>query len=167
MGSDHPGIVSQLSKRVLDCGCNVTDSRMTVLGGEFALLLMVSGNWDSIAKLEALLPATEDQLELTIIYKRTDPKDSDEDKIPYEVEVVALDHPGIVNEIAGFFAEQNINIENLETDCYAAAHTGTPMFSINMIISLPADISIAQLRDDFTDFCDNLNLDATLEPATR
>lgn len=140
---------------------------MTVLGGEFALLLMVSGNWDAIAKLEALLPAVEEQLELTIIYKRTNQKDSDKDKIPYEVDVVALDHPGIVNEIAGFFSEQNINIENLETDCYAAAHTGTQMFSIHMVVSLPADISIAQLRDDFTEFCDNLNLDATLEPAAR
>lgn len=159
--------MNELSKSVLDCGCNVADSRMTVLGGEFALLLMVSGNWDAIAKLEALLPAAEEQLDLTILYKRTTPKDSNEDKIPYEVDVVALDHPGIVNEIARFFSEQDINIENLETDCYAAAHTGTQMFSIHMVVSLPADISIAQLRDDFTEFCDNLNLDATLEPATR
>lgn len=159
--------MNELSKSVFDCGCNVADSRMTVLGGEFALLLMVSGSWDAIAKLEALLPAIEEQLDLTIIYKRTNPKDSNKGKIPYEVEVVALDHPGIVNEIARFFSDQEINIENLETDCYAAAHTGTQMFSINMIVSLPTDISIAQLRDDFTEFCDNLNLDATLEPATR
>jgi len=131
------------------------------------LLLMVSGNWDAIAKLEALLPAAEEQLGLTLLYTRTNQKDSDKNKIPYEVDVVALDHPGIVNEIAGFFSEQNINIENLETDCYAAAHTGTQMFSIHMVVSLPADISIAQLRDDFTEFCDNLNLDATLEPAAR
>jgi len=140
---------------------------MSVLGGEFALLLMVSGSWDAIAKLEAMLPALEEQLELTIISRRTAEKDPGKNKIPYEVNVVALDHPGIVNEVARFFSEQDINIEDLETDCYAAAHTGTPMFSITMVVSLPIDISIAQLRDDFTEFCDNLNLDATLEPAAR
>ena len=134
---------------------------------EFALILMVSGNWDAIAKLETMIPSLEEQLELTIVSKRTDPRDSTKDKIPYEVEVVALDHPGIVNEVAKFFSEQGLNIENMETDCYAAAHTGTPMFSINMVVSLPADISIAQLRDDFTEFCDDLNLDGSMEPAAR
>ncbi|MCG8010360.1 MAG: hypothetical protein JAY64_01475, partial [Candidatus Thiodiazotropha weberae] len=35
LGKDQPGIVKNLSKKILDEGCNITDSRMTVLGGEF------------------------------------------------------------------------------------------------------------------------------------
>ncbi len=167
LGADRPGIINQLSSTVFDCDCSIADSRMTVLGGEFALILMVSGNWDAVAKLEAMVPTLEAQLDLTIVSKRTDPRDNNQDKIPYEVEVVALDHPGIVNDIAKFFSEQGLNIENMETECYAAAHTGTPMFSITMVVSLPADISIAQLRDDFTGFCDDLNLDGSMEPAAR
>jgi hypothetical protein len=46
----------------------------------------------------------------------------------------------------------------------AVLRTGTPMFSMNMTISVPASVNIGRLRDEFTRFCDELNLDATLEP---
>jgi glycine cleavage system transcriptional repressor len=165
LGKDRPGIVNQLSRAVLEAGCNVEDSRMTVLGGEFALILMVSGVWNAIAKLESQLKALEKKLELTLIAKTTAPRADKLTMVPYAVDVVAMDHPGIVSGIAEFFSAREINIEDLSTWTYAAAHTGTPMFSLNMTISVPASVNIGALRDEFTRFCDELNLDATLEPA--
>jgi len=47
---------------------------------------------------------------------------------------------------------------------YAAAHTGTPMFSVHLTVDIPASLQIALLRDEFMDFCDQLNLDAVIEP---
>ena len=167
LGKDRPGIVNQLSKAILDSGCNVEDSRMTVLGGEFALILMVSGHWGAITRLERQVPALEKKLELTILAKHTEPRTAGKDMVPYVVDVVAMDHPGIVHEIADFFASRGINIEELSTWTYPAAHTGTPMFSLNMTVSLPAGVQIGRLRDEFTGFCDNLNLDATIEPARQ
>jgi glycine cleavage system transcriptional repressor len=76
-----------------------------------------------------------------------------------------MDHPGIVHEVADFFASREINIEEMGTWTYPAAHTGTPMFSLNLTVSIPADVHIGRLRDEFTGFCDNLNLDATIEPS--
>jgi glycine cleavage system transcriptional repressor len=52
---------------VLDGGCNIADSRMTVLGGEFAILLLVEGQWNTLAKLENVLPEQEKELGLVII----------------------------------------------------------------------------------------------------
>ena len=49
LGDDRPGIVNDLSTVILEYGCNIADSRMSVLGGEFALILLVAGNWDSSA----------------------------------------------------------------------------------------------------------------------
>jgi len=80
------------------------------------------------------------------------------------VDVVALDHPGIVYRLAEFFSSRDINIEELSTATYAAAHTGTPMFSVHMTVNVPASMHIASLREEFMDFCDELNLDAVLEP---
>ncbi|WP_304439955.1 ACT domain-containing protein, partial [Oleiphilus sp. HI0061] len=56
IGTDKPGIVNELAKACSTNQCNIIDSRMTVLGGEFAVIMMVSGAWDAIAKLEASLP---------------------------------------------------------------------------------------------------------------
>ena len=164
LGKDRPGIVDQLSKVVLDHDCNIVDSRMTVLGGEFAILMMVEGNWNLLAKLESSLPEIQKSLQLTIISERTEDRDTPTETMPYLVEIVSLDHPGIVHSLAGFFSTRNINIEDLSTDTYSAPHTGTRMFSVNMSIGIPSDVHIAGLRDEFMEFCDSLNLDAVMEP---
>lgn len=164
MGGDRPGIVNDLSSVILEHGCNIADSRMAVLGGEFALILMVSGNWDAIARLENALPAAGERLGLTLVTRHTESRKHDKPLIPYQIEVVSMDHPGIVREVADFLSTREINIETLDTQTYAAAHTGTPMFSLNLRISIPGDTHIADLRDDFMDFCDDLNLDAIMEP---
>ena len=164
LGEDRPGIVNRLSKVLLDQGCNIEDSRMTVLGGEFAIMLLVEGKWNTLAKVENILPELERQLGMTIIAKRTGERATGKNLLPYGVDVVAMDHPGIVNNLAEFFAERNINIEDMSTSSYAAAHTGTPMFSVRMTVGIPSDIHIAGLREEFMDYCDDLNLDAVLEP---
>ena len=55
LGSDRTGLVYDLTRVVLDCSGNIVDSRMTALGSEFAMLLLVSGNWHTLAKLETEL----------------------------------------------------------------------------------------------------------------
>lgn len=164
LGEDRPGIVNELSKAIVDSGCNIEDSRMTVLGSEFAVILLASGKWNELAKLENCLPHLGRRLNLMVNYKRTEPPHQRVNVLPYAVEVVALDHPGIVNQLASFFARREINIRDLATASYAAAHTGTPMFSVHMIVNIPSDMHIAALREEFMDFCDELNLDAVIEP---
>lgn len=164
LGADHPGLVNDLSRAILEHGCNIEDSRMTVLGGEFAAILLVEGKWNTLAKIENALPELERQLGMVIVCKRTGPRARNENKLPYAVDVIAMDHPGIVNKLAAFFAERSINIEDMGTSTYAAAHTGTPMFAVHMTVGIPADTHIATLREEFMDYCDGLNLDAVLEP---
>jgi len=149
---------------VTDSGCNIADSRMTVLGGEFAVLLLVTGNWNNLAKLENQCHTMQDQLGMTLHIKRTEPRPAEGDFLPYGVDVVSLDHPGIVHNLASFFSQRNINIQDLSTSTYAAAHTGTQMFAVHMVLDVPASSHIATLREEFLDFCDRLNLDAVIEP---
>lgn len=167
LGEDRPGIVRELSRAIAETGCNIEDSRMTVLGGEFAIMMMVSGRWNELAKLESAMPNAAKRIGLQIHLKRTESDEEAEQLLPYSVEVVSLDHPGIVTELANFFASREINIHEMSTSSYAAAHTGTPMFGVQMTIDVPAGVHIATLRDEFMDFCDQLNLDAIMEPLRR
>jgi len=164
IGEDRPGIVERLTKVILDNGCNVLDSRMSVLGGTFAVILLVGGNWSTLAKLETALKALERDLGLTVNTKRTEPRALTQHVLPYTVDVVALDHPGIVHELSAFFSRRGINIQDLSTSAYSAAHTATPMFAVRMIIEVPANQHIAALREEFLDLCDQLNLDGVIEP---
>lgn len=164
VGANRAGLVESIAKAIKDCGCSIVDSRMTVLGSEFAMVMLLSGSWDAIAKIENQLPRLAEGLALMISSKRTEPRKNTADLMPYAVEVVSIDHPGIVYDIASFFSTREINIEDMYTGTYAAAHTGTPMFSLHMTISVPTNNSIAALRGEFMEFCDHLNLDSIMEP---
>jgi len=164
LGQDQPGLIAELSQTVLSTGCNIEDSRMSILGGEFAIIMLVSGAWNNIAKLEDGLATTGEKLGLLVNCRRTQPRNLSHEEIPYTIEVVSLDHPGIVQQIAGFFSKRNINIHDMYTNSHRAAHTGSPMFTLSMTVEIPAATHISTLREQFMEFCDQLNLDAIMEP---
>lgn len=163
IGNDRTGVVQDITKVVLGCGGNIEESRMTTLGAEFAVLMLVSGNWHALNKLEtALNKLTGD--DLTISIRKTDKHPDQGDRMPYAVDVVSMDAQGIVFNLAEFFASRDIEIADVATRSYAAAHTGAPMFAVQMAVNIPSSVSISRLRDDFMELCDRLNLDALIEP---
>jgi glycine cleavage system transcriptional repressor len=164
LAEDRPGILHDIARSVNECGCNVVESRMTVLGGEFTMLMLVSGNWNTITKLEGQLPKLEKRLNLTLSARRTSEREPRHNLVPYAIDAVCLDQPGIIFNLANFFTERNIGIADLVTRGYPAAHTGAPMFSVQMAVDIPATLHIGGLREEFMDFCDRLNLDAIMEP---
>jgi glycine cleavage system transcriptional repressor len=164
VGNDRSGVVNDISKVILDCGGNIEESRMSALGNEFAMLLLISGNWHTLAKLESELDKLTKDHALTVTIRKTGERRDKTDCIPYGVDVVALDQPGIVFHLASFFSSRKIDIAELATRRYAAAHTGAPMFSAQMTVNIPSSVHLAQLRDEFLELCDQLNLDSILEP---
>jgi len=164
IGSDRTGVVQDITKAILACGGNIEESRMTTLGSEFAMLMLVSGNWATLGKLERELDKLGTSDNLTYTIRKTDERQTREDRMPYAVDVVSLDHEGIVFSLASFFASHDIEIADVATRRYSAAHTGAPMFAVQMAVNVPSSVHIAQLRDEFLELCDRLNLDAILEP---
>jgi len=164
IGNDRTGVVQDLTKVVLACGGNIEESRMTTLGSEFAMLLLVSGNWHTLSRLEQGLDKLCKNGELTVSIRKTDAKPINDDRMPYAVDIVALDQQGIVFNLANFFASRDIEIADVATRSYAAAHTGAAMFAVQMAVNVPSSVHVAQLREEFLDICDRLNLDAILEP---
>jgi len=164
IGSDRTGMVHELTRIISESGGNISESRMANLGTEFAMLLLVSGNWHALAKLETELKRLAETNNLSIHLRRTEPRAPRTDMLPYSIDVVCLDQSGIVSGLAGFFATRGIDIAEVSTRSYPAAHTGAPMFAVQMIVNVPSRIHVAHLREEFMEFCDSLNLDAILEP---
>ena len=164
IGNDRTGLVYDLTRVVVECGGNVLESRMTALGNEFAVLMLVAGNWHTLAKLEGELAKLGESSGLTVISRRTEIRPPRTDMVSYTVDVVCLDQPGVLHSLAGFFSSRGIDIGDISTRTYNAAHTGAPMFSLYMVVHVPTRIHVAALREEFMDVCDHLNLDAILEP---
>lgn len=161
---DRPGIVKEISEAVNLSNCNIEDSRMMVLGGSFAILMMVSGTDAGIAALQAKEAQLSASLGTMVQMQITAERNLVEQGRPYVIEVISLDHPGIVKELSEFIASRKINIEALDTETYAAPHTGSTMFRLEMIVNIPSVVKTSTFKNELIDFCDQKNLDVVVEP---
>lgn len=166
IGPDRAGLVRDLSQAVSGSGGSIRESRMVALGSEFAVLMLVAGNWHSVNKVRDRLTQLERDSGLTVTVRDTEAR-SMEPSAPYNIDVVSLDAEGIVLRISSFFANRSLEIAEMNTRRYNAPHTGAAMFSVQMTVNLPASVHVATLREEFLDFCDEHNLDAIMEPAQR
>ena len=153
-----------VTRRIADSGCNLVDSRLATVGRDVSMTALATASQEPVAKLEAMLGRLDREEGLKLNWYRTAAKVSQSNLLPYIVEVVAADKPGILFQLADFFDRQGITIENLQSTRYRAMQTGAEMFSAQVTIGVPSDMHIAALRDDFLEFCDHLNLDAIMDP---
>jgi len=165
IASHQSGLVERLTRVIRDSGTGILDSRMTTMGNEFLVIMLLSGSWDSIARLEGSLPKLEKELDARIISKRTEKRQANNKRIPYTIEIVSTDRSGVIHDVAKFLTDSQIEICELYTSTYRSPHTDLTMFSLHMIVNIPVEGSIASLRTEFMDFCDQMNLDAVMEPA--
>ncbi len=164
IGHDRPGLVSDITSDARAHGLNITDSRMTALGSEFAVLMAVTGEPEALAAFEVTLRTRcESADDLTYLFRPTERHAPAERLRSFDVSVMALDHPGIVAAIASFFADRAINIRDLQTEASPAAHTGTPIFSVAMVVDAPESVRVNDLKDAFDAFCADADLDGALE----
>ena len=167
IGPDRTGLVKDLSEAISSSGGSILQSRMTTLGQEFAMLVLVTANWHAITKVEEALAKLQENVDLTITTRITSEQERADPAIPYSIDIVSIDQEGIVARLAAFFAERTIEIADLHTRQYNAAHTGSAMFSVQLVVNLPASTHLAGLRDEFHEFCEQHNLDAIIEHIQR
>ena len=165
IGEDRPGIVNDLTEVLLDARLNIEDSRMSLLGGEFAIILLVSGDASSVNTITADKDSLENKLGLSILIKPTSRREQADGSVRYTIRVEGMDNPGIVHKLAAYLSQQNINIVNLQTQKGHAPHTGSPVFSVNMLVDIPAAANLEQVDAGFTKVCNELNMDAEFTPA--
>ncbi len=165
IGHDRPGLVSDIAAIANDLALNIEDSRMTVLGGEFAVLMAVDGSAESLAEFDQKMTALCTDNDLAYIYRPTRERPESEPTRSYTIKVIALDHPGIVYAIAAFFSARGVNIRDLNTETTPAAHTGTPIFNVTGTAELPETIKVHEFKAEFEEFCAEEDLDGSLEAA--
>jgi peroxiredoxin/glycine cleavage system regulatory protein len=95
-----------VTRRISDSGCNLVDARLSTVGRDVSVTALATGSWDAVAKLETMLGRLEREEGLKLVFYRTGPKQVQSNLLPYIVEVVAADKPGILFQLADFFDRQ-------------------------------------------------------------
>ncbi|TVQ26315.1 MAG: ACT domain-containing protein [Spirochaetaceae bacterium] len=163
-GRDRVGIVDDLSAALLDLHANIEESRMALLGGEFAMILLVSCADEQTDALVDALPEIAERCGLDISVRPTHAPEVSGRGRPYRVECVSLDTPGIVHAVTALLRRRNVNIDDLETDTTGAPFTGAPMFRMRIVCEVPEDQNASQLRRDLDEIALAHDLDISFRP---
>jgi len=171
LGENQPDLIIELTRAIKDAKCTIIESRMSELGLQFAGHLLVEGNWNHIARLENAMEALSQRYKLKVHLLRAQEPESppaEEDLgLPYAIDIFATDQINNIHDLSDFLSSRGVIIMDLSTSRYSAPFTGSPLFIAHMIVRIPIGTRIVSLRDEFLDFCDQMNLDAILEPVKR
>jgi glycine cleavage system transcriptional repressor len=142
VGVDRPGIVAAVSRVLFEQGANIEDSRMAILGGHFAMVLIVSA--DDAAGLEDALQAPARSLDLVVSARPVDDAAAARTEgAPFIVNVYGADKPGIVAGVTGALADERINISNLATHVIEGDQ---PVYLMMLEVTLPSGADAAAIE---------------------
>jgi glycine cleavage system transcriptional repressor len=161
VGIDRPGIVAAVSAAIFESGGNIEDSRMAILGGHFAMVLIVSLPDGDPSSLDAALTQRTDGLGLTVATNPLpDARREAARGAPYVVRVYGADKPGIVARVSGTLAHLGVNISDLATHVTEAAE---PVYVMILDVTVPGEP--ARVQDALTSLGREIGVDVSIEPA--
>jgi glycine cleavage system transcriptional repressor len=165
LGEDRPGIAAAITGPLFELGGNLEDCSMTILSGQFAMVLVVAlpGGVEVDALERALAePAAAMNLGLAVraIGDLASPAISGPRCV---VSVYGADHPGIVHRFVTLLADAGVNITDLATRVIGDATD--PVYAMVLEVSLPADLAIESLRSTISDLAAEVGVDATTRTA--
>ena len=115
IGADRPGIVAGVTGVLVEQGCNLEDTSMTILRGHFAMTMVVDSPVASEDLAAALAPVAADLGLLVDVREIGAVPAHPDDGESYVVSVHGADHPGIVHAISRVLADHDVNIDDLTT----------------------------------------------------
>jgi len=164
-GRDRPGIAAAVSKALYETACNIEDSSMTILRGNFAILLVVRApDTLSLARLrEKLRPVAADK-DLVLHADRCSPeapRRPGEAGGQYLVSVYGADRPGIVYRVTARLAADQVNITDLST---RVVGDKPPLYIMLMEVEVPAQVDMSRLERDLIEEAKRLGCDVSMKP---
>jgi len=137
-GPDRIGIVEKVTGLLLERGGNVETSRMARLGGEFAVLMLVSLPPERSADLDkALESLAAEGFKITTTQAAQTYAEALHGWLPYRIDVQGADHEGIIHEVAHYLSERGINIESMDSETTPAPISGSPLFTMTARVVVP------------------------------
>lgn len=169
VGPDKVGLVEKIAAFIAERGCNIEDSRMAVFCGEFALILLISGENKNLVQVANNYQELSALTGLNVSVKSPAARKPGEPSLPYRLTASCMDRPGVVYQLSGVLSSHGINIDSMETTTYAAPISGTPIFRLEAFISVPTTLSINALREQFGEIerKENIDVELVLVPASK
>ena len=108
------GIVDEVTSYLFERKANILDSRMAVMGGLFSITCLFSCSSGELESIKADMKSLADLGLATSLHEADNPDSMQtEASNPLKLEVVSMDHPGIVQNVVHILKENNVCITSL------------------------------------------------------
>lgn len=162
IGRDQPGIVAAIAAGLLEIDGNIEDSRMAILGGHFAVMLLVrTGPGTDAVTIEAALEGAHESLGLAALTVSEVGDGAARTEADHVLTVYGSDHPGIVHSISAALAAEGVNITDLQTRL--GGSTQAPIYVMMLEVELGA-IPPDALREGLRDVAEQAAVELELRP---
>ncbi len=166
IGRDRPGIVADLSECVYACGCNLEDASMTMLGSEFATLMLVSGVGEDLRdRLYEATKRLEWERHLTVFLRPVDaPTSRDTERSEAgTLTAVGIDKAGIVAGVSRVLADHAVLIVDLRGEIRPVAQSGTPLYTLAIRMMVPGTASKERMTADLESAAARLGIEISFD----
>lgn len=167
VGKDQPGIVAAVSRILYETGCNIEDSSMTILKGDFAMILIISLPQElKTTELDQKLNSLRQSLNLMLWLRELGQEElihkPSAGTQMYVISVYGTDKPGIVYKVTRTLAENKINICDVETKIIGTK--SNPVYVMILEVEIPPEIKIENLEKKLVNLGQELNVEISLKP---
>jgi len=162
-GPDRAGIVAELARAVTQHNGNVEESRMTILGNDFALLLRITVPKDVTPDmLQKEVQTTFPEYMVSARDTSSAPPNFTHPVRIFSVTVEGPDQPGIVAVLSKLFVEHKASVRDLDTDSSSAPFAGYKIFSLKAIIAMPTTADFPSFEESLHKFEDTYGFDVDI-----
>jgi glycine cleavage system transcriptional repressor len=157
--------VAGLTKVLFEAGCNLEDSSMALLKGEFAIQLLVTLPEPMTPdRLEALVRDATDPMGLTVVFRELKPEDlrPPAAALPYTLVVYGADRPGIVYKVTEAAAGHRLNITDLRT--HVTGDAANPVYTLSMDVEAPDLQAATEFTRDLERLKAELEVEVSFHP---
>lgn len=159
MGEDRPGIVARVGDALLGSGASIEDSSMTILGGQFAMLLLVQVSVDR-DELTGVLQPVADELGLLLEVRPAGRPAGGDERTEHVIAAYGPDRPGLVVALARVLADEGVNISD-----FGSRVTAGGVFAMWFNVGVPAGVDVEELTERLRRAGGELSLDVTVHAA--
>jgi glycine cleavage system transcriptional repressor len=165
MGADRPGIVAAVTGVLVEQGCNLEDTSMSILRGHFAMMLVVAApDGLSAGALEHALAEPVATFDLVLAVRAIDDGvPASPEGEPWTVAVYGTDRPGIVHRVAVALAELDVNVTDLTTR--VIGDPDRPVYAMVIAATIPPGRAVDEVRARLDAVTGELGVECTLHPA--
>ena len=164
IGKDKTGIVSSISEILFKLGCNIEDSTMTLLSGQFAVILLLDCPKNSnISKIKRSLNSSMRKLGLSYSVTEVDkPKTNKKNFGDYVIAVYGSDRVGIVYNVSKYLADKKINITDVQTK---VSGKKDKVYIMLLEVNIPKTLKIDNVKQNLKQLAKELNVEIFVNQA--